>query len=479
MKKEDLQKQKKFTYEIPKSYDSQMRVPVRVYGSKQVLSAILDDDSLDQLVNVASLPSVTWRALGMPDAHQGYSFPIGGVAATDLDRGGIISPGAVGFDINCGVRLLTTKMKAKQISGDLQTLSSEIFKNIPAGVGESGKLELSSRQIKLVLNQGASYMVSEGYGKERDLEVTEQEGCFKQASSDVVSSKAQNRGKSQLGTLGSGNHFLELQQVDQIVDSNTAFRFGLEQGQLVIMIHCGSRGLGHQVATDYSDRVLNSFKKSRANNLPDKELAYTKLKSDLGQDYFAAMKAAANYAWANRQLITYELRKAFDRTLSEGSGGELSMLYDVAHNIAKKEVHRGRNLLVHRKGATRAFGPERKAVPEIYRDVGQPVLIPGSMGSSSWILRGSRKAEKLSFGSTCHGAGRRMSRNQARKKISGQKLKNKLEKQGLVVRASSMKGLAEEGAYAYKDISNVVDTVDKLGLAKKVAKLRPLSVIKG
>lgn len=466
-------------YELPSDFDSKMRVPVRLYTSENILASILDDDSLKQLINVASLPGVTWRALGMPDAHQGYGFPIGGVAAMDLDKGGIISPGGVGFDINCGIRLASTGLKADQLDQKvLSRLADAIFSRVPSGVGKGGEIDLSGAEIDKVLNKGAEYTLRRGWAKAEDLKVTEEGGRMEAADSESVSAKAKERGEDQLGTLGSGNHFLELQKVEKILDRKTARAFGLKEGELTVMIHCGSRGLGHQVAKEYSNKALE-YHQAQGRKLPSKKLAYAEFESSLGQSYFEAMAAAANYAWTNRQLILFRVRQAFREVLGSDSQANLSLVYDLCHNVAKRETHQGKEFIVHRKGATRSFGPSRTEIPSCYEATGQPVLIPGSMGTSSWVLRGTDTSEELSFSSTCHGAGRTMSRNQARKEIHGADLKSKLESKGLLIRANSMKGLAEEGSYAYKDVNEVVKVVSEVGLAGKVAQLKSLAVIKG
>lgn len=491
MDKSILKQVKAFTWEIPQSFRKDMKVPARIYASEKMLEDILKDESLKQLVNVATLPGIVERAIVMPDVHQGYGMPIGGVAAFDLENEGIISAGMTGFDINCGVRILTSSFKAVELKEKLPDLTSQIQRDVPSGVGRGGPLRLNSSQLDMVLNQGSCFIVAQGYGTEEDLESTEEKGSFSAARASAVSPYAKKRGADQLGTLGAGNHFLELQEVVAIFDEKAAETFGLFKGQLTVMIHCGSRGLGHQVCTDYSRRTLNELIK-KGIRLPDRELAYAPFESQLGQDYFGAMAASANFAWANRQVIAWRIRKSFDKILGEGSSQKLLTLYDVAHNIAKVEKHalpeisnqqsaiRDKvKLIVHRKGATRSFGPDRQEVPEKYRKIGQPVLIPGSMGTSSWVLVGTKQAEKEAFGSSCHGAGRRMSRHKAMGVMRGEELKQKLEAQGVIVRAGCLRGLSEEGSYAYKDVDEVVEVVHQVGLAKKVAQLKPLAVIKG
>ncbi len=470
-------------WEIPKEFRSDMRVPARIYASEKMLEQILEDRSPEQLVNVATLPGILKYALAMPDIHEGYGFPIGGVAAMDAKRG-VISPGGVGYDINCGVRLLTSSFSHSELAPHLVDLANQIARDVPSGVGRGGRMVLDKEDLNEVLEGGAARIVAQGYGVKEDLEHAEEGGCLSNADASLVSDHAKDRGRDQLGTLGSGNHFLEIQRVEKIFLPEIAKIFGMRENQITVMIHTGSRGLGHQVCTDYV-RLMNEKLSVWNIKLPDRELASAPLDSDEGQRYFKAMAAAANFAWANRQMITDLVRRAWERVLSHKTSGKynLDLVYDVAHNIAKFEEHEvdGKKVKVcmHRKGATRAFGPGRAELPKIYRAVGQPVLIPGSMGTASYVLVGTDTAMTESFGSTCHGAGRRMSRAESRRRTSGAALKKELEAEGIIVRCTSMSGLIEEAPLAYKDINEVVDVVDRAGLAKKVARLVPLAVVKG
>jgi len=470
-------------WEIPLDYRNDMRVPARIYASEKMLEEILEDRSVEQLINVATLPGILKYSLAMPDIHEGYGFPIGGVAAMDAKRG-VISPGGVGYDINCGVRLLTSSFLHSELVPHLVDLANQISRDVPSGVGRGGRMVLNKKDLDDVLEGGAERLVAQGYGVKEDLEHAEEDGCLTNADVSLVSEHAKDRGRDQLGTLGSGNHFLEIQRVEKIFLPEVAKIFGLYENQITVMIHTGSRGLGHQVCTDYV-RLMNEKLSSWKINLPDRELSSAPLDSDEGQRYFKAMAAAANFAWANRQMITNLVRKAWEKVLSHKISGKynLDLVYDVAHNIAKLEEHEidGKKIKVcmHRKGATRAFGPGRAELPKIYRESGQPVLIPGSMGTASYVLVGTETAMIDSFGSTCHGAGRRMSRAESRRRISGAALKKELEAEGIIVRCSSMNGLTEEAPLAYKDIDEVVGVVDRAGLAKKVARLVPLAVIKG
>lgn len=470
-------------WEISKDFRSDMREPARIYASEKMLEGILEDRSVDQLINVATLPGILKYALAMPDIHEGYGFPIGGVAAMDTTRG-VISPGGVGYDINCGVRLLASSFLHSELVPHLVDLANQISRDVPSGVGRGGRLILKEKEVDEILEGGSVKVVAQGYGEENDLEKTEEGGCLKGADASLVSARAKGRGRDQLGTLGSGNHFLEIQRVEKIFLPEAAKVFGLFENQITVMIHTGSRGLGHQVCTDYV-RLMNEKLPLWKIELPDRELASAPLDSEEGQSYFKAMAAAANFAWANRQMITDLVRRAWERVLSHKRSGKynLDLVYDVAHNIAKFEEHEidGEKVKVclHRKGATRAFGPGREELPEIYRETGQPVLIPGSMGTASYVMVGTETAMLESFGSTCHGAGRRMSRAESRRRIGGAELKKELEEQGIIVRRASLSGLTEEAPLAYKDINEVVEVVDRAGLAKKVAKLVPLAVIKG
>jgi len=482
VRKQDLVRLEPYLYEIPRSFRSDMRVPARVYADERLLEKTLTDRSLEQLVNTATLPGVVRYTMAMPDVHQGYGFPIGGVAATKLPHG-IISPGGVGYDINCGVRLLVSSIEAEAIRPYMDRLMSTLFANVPTGVGAEGPLRLSKKELQALLEEGAAWVVRRGYGDRDDLEHTEDGGRMEGANAAAVSARALERGRPQVGTLGAGNHFLEVDEVVEIYDQEVAEAFGLQVGTVCVWIHCGSRGLGHQVCTD-AVRLMQQSVNKYGIHIPDRELVCAPFDSPEGQEYFQAMCSAANYAWANRQVITQLVRQSFEEAL----GGhlpyvELRMLYDVCHNIAKVEEHQVDGgtvkLCVHRKGATRAFGPGRPEVPERYRAVGQPVLIPGSMGTGSYVLVGTEKAMEETFGSTCHGAGRVLSRAKARKSIRGEKLRAELENADITVRAGSMRGLAEEAPAAYKDLEQVVQVVHKAGIARKVARTKPLGVIKG
>ncbi len=453
-----------------------MRVPARIYADEKVLQKVFEDRSLEQLINVATLPGIVNFAMAMPDVHEGYGFPIGGVAAMDL-ADGVISPGGVGYDINCGVRVLRSDLTVREIQPHLVNLMNQIQRDVPSGVGRGGGVKLTAESMKSVLEEGVNYMVEKGYGEVENIEHCEEEGAMAGADAAAVSEKAKARGRDQLGTLGSGNHFLEVQKVEEVFDEGIAKVFGLFKDQVTVMIHSGSRGLGHQVCTDYVSLLHRSLEKYKI-SLSDPELACVPFDSSEGQRYFAAMAASANFAWANRQLIMHLVKGAWQRVLGPSTRSGLKLIYDVAHNIAKIEMHNGQKLIVHRKGATRAFGPDSQDIPEVYREVGQPVLIPGTMGTASYILVGAAKAAETFF-SVCHGAGRLLSRRAALRAIQGSELKQKLESEGIVVRTFSLKGLAEEAPIAYKDIDNVVEVVQKAGLAKKVARLRPLGVVKG
>ncbi len=477
--KYELNKISDYVWEIPIEAKTGMRVPARIYLKENMLDMLFRDRSLDQLTNVATLPGIQGKVVLMPDAHEGYGFPIGAAAAVDLSEG-VISPGGIGYDINCGVRLMKTQMSREQVSPKIKELAREIFRNVPTGVGKSGSVKLGEKDMDAVLNRGCEWAQNRGYAEGDDLKCIESFGSLDTADSKAVSQKAKARGRDQLGTMGAGNHFVEIDLVERIYDGVAATAFGLREGQIVAQIHTGSRGLGHQVATDYVRRMGGAVKKY-GYDLPDRELACAPFRSNEGEEYFAAMSAAANFAWTNRQLIAHRLRESFRKVF--GAGTDLDLLYDVAHNIAKIEEHEidgvMKKLIVHRKGATRAFPPLHPDVTPKYRPVGQPVLIPGSMGTASYVLVGRQKAMENCFGTTCHGAGRTMSRSKARKKIFGKDLRIELEKSGIEIQAGSMKGLAEEAPAAYKDVEGVVDTVDKAGIAGKVARLIPLAVVKG
>lgn len=478
--RENLIKITDYIWEIPKQSREDMRVPALIFASAKMLDEVFKDRSVRQLVNVATLPGIQGQALVMPDVHEGYGFPIGGVAATEWP-GGIISPGGIGYDINCGVRLLKSEKKISEVREKIAILAQEFYRTIPSGVGRGGKLKLSLKELDEVLENGAAWVVEKGYGEESDLRFLESFGKMENASASVVSERAKRRGLDQVGTIGAGNHFVEIDLVEEIFDSACAKVFGLFPNQVVVLIHTGSRGLGHQVATDYI-RVMQKAMLKYNLRFPDRELAGVPFSSEEGRNYFSAMAAAANFAWANRQMIAWHVRQGWKNILGE-EGGKLSVLYDVAHNIAKIEEHEisgeKKKVIVHRKGATRAFGPGQPEIIEEYRSVGQPVIIPGSMGTASYVLAGAKEAMERSFGSSCHGAGRRLSRHAAKRSIRGDRLKEELLKKGICVQVGSLSGLAEEAPLAYKDIHDVVDVVYQTGIAKKVARLRPLAVIKG
>jgi tRNA-splicing ligase RtcB len=464
-------------YEVPIGYRPGMRVPGRIFVS-EALRAMVEPGTVDQVANVATLPGIVKYSMAMPDAHLGYGFPIGGVAAFRED-GGIISPGGVGFDINCGVRLLRTDLDSKLVQPLINTLIDALFEAIPSGLGATGRLKASDQQLTEAFVSGSKWAVEQGYGVEADVTHCEENGHMEGADPDQVSAKARKRGRPQLGTLGSGNHFLEIQRVEEIFDEEKAKQFGLFKGQITIMIHCGSRGAGHQICTDHLE-VLNQAVKKYNIEIPDKQLACAPLGSPEAERYFGGMVCAANYAWANRHIIAHWTREVFERYFPEAS---LDLVYDVAHNVAKIEEHdvdgKRMRLYVHRKGATRAFGPSRREVPATYRNVGQPVLIPGSMGTASYVLCGNDNALNVSFGSACHGAGRVMSRSRATRLFTGKDVKAALNLQGIVVKATSPAMLAEEAPQVYKPSGDVVDVVHNLKIATKVAKLMPIGVSKG
>ncbi|MFO8082943.1 MAG: RtcB family protein [Desulfobacterales bacterium] len=478
----DLIKVSDYIYEIPQTFRSDMRVPARFFTDEQLLKGIMGDRSLEQLVNTATLPGVVKYALAMPDIHQGYGFPIGGVVATQLPDG-VISPGGVGYDINCGVRLLGTKIGSDQLAPHIELLTATLYNNCPSGVGKGGYVKLTRGELTRLVELGSRWALKKGFATEEDLEKTEEGGCLEGADAGTVSQRAFERGMGQLGTLGAGNHFIEIDVVNHVFDDKTAERIGLFQGQIVVQIHCGSRGFGHQICTDYVKAFQKCIKKYGL-KLADRELVCAPLSSPEGENYLSAMKAAANYAYANRQVLTQHIRRSFDHALAgKIKNRHVYQIYDIAHNMAKIEQHQvdGKDvkLCVHRKGATRAFGPSRPEIPAVYRDVGQPVLVPGSMGTSSWVLVGTQSAMEQTFGSTCHGAGRMLSRTQAKKNVRGTNLLEQLKAEGIYVLAGSMAGLAEEAPAAYKDVNRVVEVVHGAGIATKVARLYPLAVIKG
>ena len=465
-------------WEIPAEARPDMRVPARVFADDVLLEAIRGDRSLEQLQNVATLPGIVYAALAMPDIHQGYGFPVGGVAATELPEG-VISPGGVGYDINCGVRLLALPLEADDLAGRTEPLVHEISRAVPAGAGRHGELHFEGEELDRLLVEGPGLLVRElGIGTEDDLERTESAGCLPGADPAAVSERARLRGAGQVGTIGSGNHFIEVQRVDRVLDGATAAAFGLRDGQVTVLIHSGSRGFGHQVCTDYV-RTMDAAIRRLGIVLPDRQLACAPLSSPEGRRYLAAMAAAANFAFANRHAMAHRVRGAVAKILGAAVAAGTRQVYDVAHNVAKIELHQGREVCVHRKGATRAFPAGSPEIPAAYREVGQPVFVPGSMGTASYVLAGEPGAMELSFGTTCHGAGRRLSRTGARREIGGAELRRRLEADGIVVRCPSNKGLAEEAPFAYKDVERVVDVVEAAGLARRVVRLRPLGVVKG
>lgn len=480
--KQDFQQVDDVLWEIPKSFRQGMRVPVRVFADAKLLEAALKDRSLEQAVNASTLPGLVSHVTIMPDVHQGYGFPIGGVAATKLPDG-VISPGAIGYDINCGVRLLTSRLAFKDVSDRISELATALYQNCPSGVGVKGSVRLSAKELEKVCYEGASWALRGGYALPEDLQCTEEKGRISGADPSVLSPRAKERGRPQLGTLGAGNHFIEVDIVDGIFDQLAAQAMGLEEGMLTVQIHCGSRGFGHQICSDYV-RELQPAVIRYGIQLPDRELVCAPLNSPEGVRYLKAMACAANYAFANRQILTHHARRSFEQIFAgRVRDWELHQVYDIAHNMGKIEEHQIQNrkveVCVHRKGATRAFGPGFAELPDKYRHLGQPVLVPGSMGTASWVLLGTEESMSQSFGSTCHGAGRVMSRKRAKKTIRGDKLSQKLETEGIHIRAGSMPGLAEEAPQAYKDVDRVVEVVSRAGIAKKVARLRPVAVIKG
>jgi len=482
IEKKHIERVSENVWEIPKTFRHDMRVPVRLYADEELLDTALSDNSVLQLVNTATLPGVVKYAIAMPDIHQGYGFPIGGVVATRLPEG-VISPGGVGYDINCGVRLLVSQVSVEEIEPYLEDIASRLYANCPSGVGAHGHLRLSDNELDQVLHEGSRWMLEKGYASREDLDRTEEFGRISAADAAFVSDHARERGRNQLGTLGAGNHFIEVDRVTEVYDQPTAARLGIYAGNVAVQIHCGSRGLGHQVCEDYVSR----FQKTAQDygiELPDRELVCAPFDSKEGKEYFRAMACAANFAFANRQLLAHMIRRSFEEMLTgEVKNLELQQVYDIAHNMAKVEEHNidGRSLrvCVHRKGATRAFGPGSSVLPDSLRDLGQPVLIPGSMGTASYVLIGTKGAMEQTFGSTCHGAGRVMSRTKAKKTIRGTVLRDELKSRGILICAGSMSGLAEEAPLAYKDVARVVEVVHMLGIGRKIARLEPVAVIKG
>lgn len=472
-----------FLYKLNTDSQSGMRVPGYIYVSQRLLEIAIKDNALSQVANVATLPGIVTASLAMPDIHWGYGFVIGGVAAFDPKNNGIVSPGGVGYDINCGVRLIRSNLDVDENKDRIISLVNQIFRDVPVGVGEGGNIVLKDNKMTRVLEDGAKEIVRQGMSWESDLNYIEEEGCMEGADASVITKKALTRGERQCGTLGAGNHFIELQRVEEIFDQEAANTYGLAKGMLTVMIHTGSRGLGHQTCEDQLQVMRNAVNKYGI-SLPDRQLACAPLESKEGRDYFSAMACSANFAWANRSIITWLVRNCFERIFGESAERlGLDIVYDVAHNIAKWETHivegKPRKLLVHRKGATRAFPAGHPEIPKNYMKVGQPVLIPGDMGTASWVLRAQPKAMESTFGSTCHGAGRAMGRNEAKRQVDYNHLMKQMEKAGIEVRAGSKSGLVEEAPEAYKDVDEVVEVTHRSGISTKVARLRPLAVIKG
>jgi tRNA-splicing ligase RtcB len=482
MNKRDFRRINDYLWEIPQDFREDMRVPARLYASEALLEETMRDQSLDQLVNTATLPGIVKHALAMPDIHQGYGFPIGGVVATELPHG-VISPGGVGYDINCGVRLLGTNAIFEEIEPHLDDLATALYYNCPSGVGKKGHLRLSQQELEELVVEGSRWALKKGYARREDVERTEEGGRLAGADPGQVSPRAKQRGMPQVGTLGAGNHFIEVDIIDEVYDQEAADAMGLRQGGIAVQVHCGSRGFGHQVCDDYVKRLQPAVQKYGL-RLPDRQLVCAPFDSPEGQAYFGAMACAANYAFVNRQVLAHYVRLSFEQILAgQVDDWDVFQVYDIAHNIAKIETHeidgQQKRVCVHRKGATRAFGPGFEGLPPEYREIGQPVLVPGSMGTMSFVLAGTQHSMTQTFGSCCHGAGRTMSRSKAKKTVHGGQLKEQLQRDGIIVRAGSLKGLAEEAPVAYKDVDNVVQVVHGAGIARKVARLRPLVVVKG
>ena len=469
-------------YQIDADSNLGMKVPVRIYANEQLMQKMLSDRTIMQARNVASIPGIVGHSVVLPDGHEGYGFPVGGVAAMDAEEG-MISPGGVGYDINCGVRLLRSNLTEDVVRSKLKELVTDLFSSIPSGVGSKGAVKLTHSELDEVLVNGVNWAIDHGYGSSDDADVCEENGQIQNADPNKVSDKARKRGAPQLGSLGSGNHFLEVQKVAEIHDEEAAKRMGIEEGTITILIHCGSRGFGHQVCSDYL-RVSEQAMEKYNINLPDRELACVPNNSEEGESYRKAMFSALNFAWSNRQMLTHWTRNSFQRVFNQSESDlDMKLVYDVAHNIAKVEKHKvdgqDRNLVVHRKGATRAFPANRDEIPSRYRDLGQPVLVPGSMGTASWILLGQPNSMDLSFGSTAHGAGRTMSRSKARRNFTEDDVKKSLNDKGIFIKALTRDGVVEETPQAYKDVDSVVNVSHNLGIATKVAKLVPIGVIKG
>ncbi|MFH0987671.1 MAG: RtcB family protein [Patescibacteria group bacterium] len=477
--KKDFRKISDWLWEIPKNFRKGMRVPARIYVDEKMLDDALQDRSVEQLINLTFLPGIQKYSLALPDVHEGYASPIGGVAAIKAEDG-VISPGVCGYDINCGMKLLKSDYSEEDLNPFLEDLASQIQREVPSGLGQGRKIKLGIRDIDRILEQGAKELVEQGYGVEEDLENCESNGRLSFADASCVSNHAKERGRDQIGTLGSGNHFLEIQKVKEVFNEKAAKAFGLFLNQVVVMIHTGSRGLGHQIATDYLRMMMPAMERYKI-SVPDREFACVPFNSKEGQRYFSAMACGANFAWSNRQMIAYFVRKSWRSVLGKNNP-DLTPLYDVAHNIIKKEKYlinkKEIEVIVHRKGATRAFPPQSQEIPKRYREFGQPVLIPGSMGTASYVLIGRKKGEE-SFFSACHGSGRTMSRHAAMKQINASKLIEDLEQKGILVKHKGLRGIAEEAPQAYKNVEDVVNVVHQAGLAEKVVKLVPLAVIKG
>jgi tRNA-splicing ligase RtcB len=472
-----------YRWELPKEYKAGMRVPALIFADRAMIEQLDGDQAIDQAANVATLPGIVGHSLAMPDVHWGYGFPIGGVAAMRADSG-VVSPGGVGFDINCGTRVITTSLRADQVRPVMKELLNQLYRDAPPGLGGRGFLKISRQQLDALMVQGAGWMVERGYGTSADLDATESRGALSGADPTAVSERARQRGLAQLGTVGSGNHFLEVQSIDQVYDADVARAFGVTApGQVLVFFHCGSRGFGHQVCQDYL-RVMENASARYQIELPDKQLACAPIASPEGKSYLGAMAAAANFAWANRQAITHQIRRAIMKVTGRSLDDlGLNVLYDVAHNIAKIEQHRRNGadiaVCVHRKGATRAFPAGHPEVPPKYRSVGQPVLVPGDMGRYSFLAVGTKQAMAETWGSTCHGAGRVQSRGAAKRALAGVNIAERMAQQGIMVRAQNPRALAEEASEAYKDVANVVDVLERAGISRKVARMRPLGVIKG
>jgi tRNA-splicing ligase RtcB len=482
MNKKDFNRIDAYLWEVPQEFRPDMRVPARLYASEELLEEATRDQSLDQLVNTATLPGIVKHALAMPDIHQGYGFPIGGVVATELPHG-VISPGGVGYDINCGVRLMGTRIPQEEIEPYLDDLATALYHNCPSGVGQKGHLRLSQKELDELAVEGSRWALKKGYARKEDVARTEESGQLAGADPSQVSQRAKQRGMPQVGTLGAGNHFIEIDVIDAVYDEEAAQAMGLRQGAIAVQVHCGSRGFGHQICDDYVKQLQPAVHKYGI-QLPDRQLVCAPFDSPEGRAYFGAMACAANYAFANRQVLAHYVRLSFEQVLAgQVDDWDLFQVYDIAHNIAKIETHavdgKQKRVCVHRKGATRAFGPGFHDLPPEYQEIGQPVLVPGSMGTMSFVLVGTEDSMAQTFGSTCHGAGRTMSRAQAKKRVHGGQLRDELQREGIVVRAGSLKGLAEEAPAAYKEVDNVVEVVHSAGIARKVARLRPLAVIKG